>query len=56
MSQRENLPKSDRDLAPGDQETKSTSLRHGTLGLMAIIFFVVAAAAPLAGIDRKSVV
>ena len=51
MSQRENLPKSDRDLAPGDQETKSTSLRHGTLGLMAIIFFFVAAAAPLAGMS-----
>jgi len=51
MSQRENLPQSDRDLGPGDQETKGTSLRHGTLGLLAIIFFVVAAAAPLAGMS-----
>lgn len=51
MSQRENLPKSDRDLGPGDPETKGTSLRRGTLGLFAIIFFVVAAAAPLAGMS-----
>lgn len=49
MSQRENLPKSDQALQPGDPETKSTSLRKGTLGLIGIVFFVVAAAAPLAG-------
>ena len=49
MSQRENLPKSDQALQPGDPETKSTSLRKGTLGLAGIVFFVVAAAAPLAG-------
>jgi amino acid transporter len=49
MSQRENLPKSDQGLQPGDPETKSTSLRKGTLGLIGIVFFVVAAAAPLAG-------
>ena len=49
MSQWENLPKSDQALQPGDPETKSTSLRKGTLGLVGIIFFVVAAAAPLAG-------
>ena len=49
MSQRENLPQSDQDLPPGDPETKDTSLRKGTLGLYGIIFFVVAAAAPLAG-------
>ena len=49
MSQWEKLPKSDQALQPGDPETKSTSLRKGTLGLVGIIFFVVAAAAPLAG-------
>lgn len=49
MSQRENLPSSDQALRPGDPETKSTSLRKGTLGLIGIVFFVVAAAAPLAG-------
>lgn len=49
MSQRENLPQSDQALQPGDPETKSTSLRRGTLGLIGIVFFVVAAAAPLAG-------
>lgn len=49
MSQRENLPESDQLLPPGDPETKGTSLRKGTLGLFGIIFFVVAAAAPLAG-------
>lgn len=49
MSQRENLPQSDQNLPPGDPETKDTSLRKGTLGLYGIIFFVVAAAAPLAG-------
>lgn len=49
MSQRENLPASDQALRPGDPETKSTSLRKGSLGLIGIVFFVVAAAAPLAG-------
>ena len=49
MSQRENLPHSDQVLPPGDPETKDTTLRRGTLGLFGIIFFVVAAAAPLAG-------
>jgi amino acid transporter len=49
MSQRENLPHSDQHLGAGDPETKSTSLRKGTLGLFGIIFFVVAAAAPVAG-------
>ncbi len=49
MSQRENLPKSDQGLQPGDMETRDTSLRKGTLGLIGIVFFVVAAAAPLAG-------
>jgi len=49
MSQRENLPTSDQALQPGDPETKSTSLRKGSLGLIGIVFFVVAAAAPLAG-------
>lgn len=49
MSQRENLPHSDQDLPPGDPETAHTSLRKGTLGLAGIVFFVVAAAAPLAG-------
>lgn len=51
MSQRENLPHSDQVLPPGDPETKDTSLRKGTLGLAGIIFFVVAAAAPLAGMS-----
>jgi len=49
MSQRENLPKSDQDLPLGDPETTKTSLRKGTLGLAGVVFFVVAAAAPLAG-------
>lgn len=49
MSQRENLPKSDQHLAASDAQTTSTSLRKGTLGLAGIVFFVVAAAAPLAG-------
>ena len=49
MSQRENLPKSDQALSAGDPETSTTSLRRGTLGLVGIIFFVVAASAPLAG-------
>jgi len=49
MSQRENLPKSDQTLAAPDPETTDTTLRRGTLGLAGIIFFVVAAAAPLAG-------
>ncbi|MBI1350904.1 MAG: amino acid permease [Actinomycetales bacterium] len=49
MSQRENLPKSDQVLGAPDTETPDTTLRRGTLGLAGIIFFVVAAAAPLAG-------
>jgi hypothetical protein len=49
MSQRENLPKSDQVLGSPDPETNDTTLRRGTLGLLGIIFFVVAAAAPLAG-------
>jgi amino acid transporter len=49
MSQRDHLPQSDQALAPGDPETKGTSLKKGTLGLFGIIFFVVAAAAPVAG-------
>ncbi len=49
MSQRENLPHSDQHLGAGDPETKQTSLKKGTLGLWGIVFFVVAAAAPLAG-------
>ena len=49
MSQRDHLPLSDQALPPGDPETKETSLRKGTLGLFGIIFFVVAAAAPVAG-------
>ena len=49
MSQRENLPQSDQTLGAGDPETKSTSLRKGSLGLFGIIFFVIAAAAPVAG-------
>ena len=49
MSQRENLPHSDQKLGAGDPETKSTSLRKGSLGLFGIIFFVIAAAAPVAG-------
>ena len=49
MSQREHLPKSDQALQPGDAETKQTSLRKGTLGLFGIVFFVIAAAAPVAG-------
>ena len=51
MSQRENLPESDQTLGAGDLETKNTSLKKGTLGLYGIVFFVVAAAAPLAGIS-----
>jgi amino acid transporter len=49
MSQRENLPKSDQALGSPDPETTDTTLKRGTLGLIGIIFFVVAAAAPLAG-------
>jgi len=49
MSQRENLPHSDQMLGAGDPETKSTSLKKGTLGLFGVIFFVIAAAAPVAG-------
>lgn len=49
MSQRENLPKSDQALGAPDPETPNTTLRRGTLGLFGIIFFVVAASAPLAG-------
>ncbi len=49
MSQRDHLPQSDQALAPGDPETKETSLKNGTLGLFGIIFFVVAAAALVAG-------
>ncbi|CAB4924506.1 MAG: amino acid permease [Actinobacteria bacterium] len=49
MSQRDHLPLSDQGLQPGDPETPSTSLRKNTLGLWGIVFFVVAAAAPLAG-------
>lgn len=49
MSQRENLPKSDQDLAAPDAETSDTTLKRGTLGLFGVIFFVVAASAPLAG-------
>lgn len=49
MSQRDNLPKSDQALGAPDQETPNTTLRRGTLGLFGIIFFVVAASAPLAG-------
>ena len=49
MSQRENLPESDQALGAPDPETPDTTLRRGTLGLFGIIFFVVAASAPLAG-------
>ena len=49
MSQRENLPESDQHLGAPDPETPDTTLRRGTLGLLGIIFFVVAASAPLAG-------
>ena len=49
MSQRENLPESDQKLGAPDPETPDTTLRRGTLGLLGIIFFVVAASAPLAG-------
>ena len=49
MSQRENLPESDQKLGAPDPETPNTTLRRGTLGLLGIIFFVVAASAPLAG-------
>ena len=49
MSQRENLPESDQALGAPDPETPDTTLKRGTLGLFGIIFFVVAASAPLAG-------
>ena len=49
MSQRENLPESDQALGAPDPETQDTTLKRGTLGLFGIIFFVVAASAPLAG-------
>ena len=51
MSQRDHLPESDQHLGTGDPETKQTSLKKGTLGLYGIVFFVVAAAAPVAGIS-----
>jgi len=37
------------DLQPGPAETKETALHHGRLGVLGIVFFVVAAAAPLVG-------
>ncbi len=37
------------DLQPAPVETKETSLHHGRLGVIGIVFFVVAAAAPLVG-------
>lgn len=54
MSQRENLPGSDQHLGVGEPETKQTSLKKGTLGLYGIVFFVIAAAAPLAGLSGPS--
>lgn len=36
-------------LQPPPQETPETALRHGRLGVLGIVFFVVAAAAPLVG-------
>lgn len=36
-------------LQPAPAETKETALHHGRLGIIGIVFFVVAAAAPLAG-------
>lgn len=37
------------DLQPAPPETKETALHHGRLGVIGIVFFVVAAAAPLVG-------
>ena len=37
------------DLQPAPEETPETALRHGRLGVVGIVFFVVAAAAPLLG-------
>lgn len=37
------------DLQPGPAETKGTALHHNRLGVLGIVFFVVAAAAPLVG-------
>lgn len=37
------------DLQPGPEETKGTALHHNRLGVLGIVFFVVAAAAPLVG-------
>ncbi len=37
------------DLQPAPPETEQTSLHHGRLGIIGIVFFVVAAAAPLVG-------
>src|SRR4249919_557381 len=36
-------------LQPPPQETPETALHHGRLGIIGIVFFVVAAAAPLVG-------
>ncbi len=36
-------------LQPAPQETQETALHHGRLGVLGIVFFVVAAAAPLVG-------
>ena len=36
-------------LQPPPQETPETALHHGRLGVLGIVFFVVAAAAPLVG-------
>jgi amino acid transporter len=36
-------------LEPAPQETPETALHHGSLGVLGIVFFVVAAAAPLVG-------
>jgi amino acid transporter len=37
------------DLQPAPEETRETALHHGRLGVLGIVFFVVAAAAPLVG-------
>ena len=37
------------ELQPAPDETSQTSLHHGRLGILGIVFFVVAAAAPLVG-------
>ena len=36
-------------LQPAPEETPETALHHGRLGILGIVFFVVAAAAPLVG-------